>query len=146
MIIGIGTDMVDCRRIQALLNRQGERAIQKLMTPKEIDYYKNKPLFELSFAKVFAAKEALVKAIGVKRPFSWHDAELCHEPAGRPFMKVYRSLAQETTERIKSIRGIEKIETVKTIKSFSPDSIHFHLSLTDEPPYAFAVCVAEALI
>jgi holo-[acyl-carrier protein] synthase len=135
MIIGIGTDLADSRRVAMVLLHHGENAGRKLMTPGELLFYKQRPNFALEFTKVFAAKEAVVKAIGTIVTFSWHDIEICHYANGCPFIAMHEGAQASLTVKANSLlpRG----------ELFDIDKIRTHISFADEPPYVSAMCVIE---
>lgn len=90
MIAGIGIDLVEVRRIQNLLERWGERFLQKLFTDNEIKSCQAKVNQFECLAARFAAKEALAKALGHGwcRHFSWTDVEITNDVAGKPIFKI----------------------------------------------------------
>lgn len=116
MILGIGTDMVDTRRIERLYARFGERLTEKLLSPAECAALRPGDT-ALQLAKRFAAKEATLKAIGtgLAQGWRWHDMEISHDIAGKPLLHCPKA----------------------------GQGVRFHLSLTDEPPYALAFVVME---
>ena len=86
MIVGLGVDIAEVRRIQAAIERRGAPFLRRVFTPMEIEYcerFKNK--FE-RYAGRFAAKEATMKALGTgwSRGVRWVDIEVVREPSGRP--------------------------------------------------------------
>ena len=123
MIFGLGTDIVQTSRILASIN-SSERFAPRILTPLELDEYKqsNKPAAFL--AKRFAAKEALVKAMGtgIGRGVSWQMAQINHHDSGQPFIAVSGGIAQFFNEQ---------------------NIIACHLSLSDEEEYACASVVLE---
>lgn len=91
MIYGVGTDIVQIDRIQAVLKRQSSRFLSKILGPLELVEYekrnhKNAERGALYLATRFAAKEALSKAIGtgMRFPMTWHAAQLLNHQDGRP--------------------------------------------------------------
>jgi holo-[acyl-carrier protein] synthase len=130
MILGIGTDIVDMRRIDQSIQNHGDRFIHRVFTPYEKGYCTaKKALSNYSFSKIFAAKEALIKAIGDTKGIQWKDLEVRHKTTGQPFMHVYG--AAET--RIKELLG--------NCEEQGYPSVKINLSLSDEPPYALAFVV-----
>jgi len=91
MIYGIGLDMVKVSRIEEALKRWGERFQNKVFSPGEIRYCLEKKNPAPHFAARFAAKEALVKAlgIGIRRGVHWKDVEVQRGPLGRPVLKIH---------------------------------------------------------
>lgn len=126
MILGIGVDLVDSRRICDLLERQGEGAIERCMSVQEVAFYQAKPDFALGFAKVFAVKEAVAKALGVGPV--WREIELLHKPTGEPYVQLYGQMAERLAARARAA-------------SFANGKVH--VSITDEPPMVTAFCVLE---
>lgn len=91
MILGVGIDLVDVDRVQAAMDRFGERFLRRLLWPAEIDYCRQFPNPALSVAARFAAKEAISKAFGtgIGRHLSWHDMEICHRESGQPVVQLH---------------------------------------------------------
>ena len=86
LIIGLGVDIAEVRRVQAAIERRGARFLRRVYTPAEVEYcerFKNK--FE-RYAGRFAAKEAAMKALGTgwSRGVRWLDIEVVREVSGRP--------------------------------------------------------------
>lgn len=92
MIFGIGADLVDIPRIESLLLHFGESFVRKVLTPLEQTIYHDKPSPKRAafLAKRFAAKEALLKALGtgLTSGISWHDMEITSTPSGAPYMSL----------------------------------------------------------
>jgi holo-[acyl-carrier protein] synthase len=129
MIIGLGNDLVDIRRIEDSLERFGERFIAKVFTEAEratADRRMGKARSG-AYAKRFAAKEALVKALG-KEGVGWRDIEVTNDGEGRPCLSLSGGAAALLARRI-------------------PDGMQarLHLTLTDEYPLAQAVVIIEAV-
>ncbi|MFV0275931.1 MAG: holo-ACP synthase [Parahaliea sp.] len=85
-MIGVGTDILEIARIDAVLARQGERFAARILTPQELaDYRASRQPLRL-LAKRFAAKEAIVKAIGtgIACGVSWQDVRIVHDANGAP--------------------------------------------------------------
>jgi len=91
-ILGIGTDIVEIRRIEKSLNNP--HFLQKCFTPQEIEYCKKKGVSAFkSYAGYFAAKEAVVKALGSGfKGFLPRDIEICHDDLGRPFARLSKKV------------------------------------------------------
>jgi len=90
LIIGLGVDIAEVPRVQAAIERHGQRFLDRVFTPKEIEYcerFKNK--FE-RYAGRFAAKEAAMKALGTgwRRGVRWVDLEVVREQSGRPSISL----------------------------------------------------------
>jgi len=106
MIYGIGIDLVNVSRIEEALKRWGERFQKKVFTPGEIEYCLGKRNPGPNFAARFAAKEALVKAlgIGIRRGVHWRDVEVQPGPLGKPVLKLRgRALELCRQERIEGV-------------------------------------------
>lgn len=130
MILGIGSDLSDIRRIQGSLDRFGERFTHRCFTELERRRSDRKPDRAASYAKRFAAKEACAKALGtgMRGAVYWRDMGVVNLPSGQPTL----ALSGGALERLNSLvpRGHEA---------------RIHLSLTDDHPYAQAFVVIEAL-
>ncbi len=85
MIVGIGIDIIEVKRIKDLAEKNPEFLL-RIFTPAEIDYCSRKKKKFLHFAARFAVKEAFFKAIGKK--ISWKDVELTNLPTGKPQLKI----------------------------------------------------------
>ena len=125
MIYGIGVDMVEVKRIEDGIERFGSRLAKKILTEKELQYYDHniKPVKYL--AKRFAAKEALVKALGTgfRGQISLRDICVTNDDLGKPELEYSESLQQKLKEY---------------------DIIRTHLSITDENEYALAYVILES--
>ncbi len=130
MIIGIGTDICDIRRISTLLDKFGERFPRKAFTKGERERSDASSTRASSYAKRFAAKEATAKALAGTHTgaLSWHDVEVVNHPSGKPEIVLHGG-------------ALERIET----QIEEGQSWKIHLSLTDEYPYAQAYVIIEAL-
>lgn len=126
MIVGIGNDIIDIRRIERTLERFGDRFTQRVFTDIERAKSDRRRLRAASYAKRFAAKEACSKALGTgfSRGVFWKDLGVVNEPSGRPTL-VLTGAAAEHLKRMSP-------------KGFSPV---IHLTLTDDYPYAQAIVV-----
>jgi holo-[acyl-carrier protein] synthase len=101
MIIGIGVDIVQNNRIKELINKYGDRFLEKIYTAKEIEYCQSKNSFVASFAARFAAKEAVLKALGTgMRNNNWHEIEILNNELGKPEVL----LNNKTARRAKKIK------------------------------------------
>ena len=129
MIIGMGTDMTDIRRVQETIDRFGDRYIKRCFT--EIEQKKSDGRAEraASYAKRFAAKEACAKALGtgLRKGVFWRDMGVVNQRGGRPTMELTGGAA----ERLKALTppGCEAV---------------IHLTITDEFPIAQAHVLIEA--
>jgi holo-[acyl-carrier protein] synthase len=89
-VVGIGTDITECLRIAQMIERHGELFVSRVFTPAEIDYCRSRRMATQHFAGRWAAKEAVLKAIGTgwKRGISWRDIEVRNAPGGRPLARL----------------------------------------------------------
>ncbi|MFT0859005.1 holo-ACP synthase [Ancylobacter sp. G4_0304] len=90
MIIGIGSDITDARRVAEVLERHGERFLERVFTPVERAKSERRKRRAESYAKRFAAKEACAKALGtgLAQGVFWRDMGVVNLPSGRPTMKL----------------------------------------------------------
>jgi holo-[acyl-carrier protein] synthase len=125
MVLGLGTDLMETRRVQESIDRYGDRFLERIFTAEEIAYCmrKRKNAAE-SFAARFAAKEAGAKALGtgISRGVSWKEFEVRREASGRPTLHL-SGRAAELAEAM----GVRRVQ----------------LSLTHSRELALAVVVAE---
>ena len=130
MIIGLGSDLCDARRIAKALERHGERFIARIFTPAERAKAERRANRAETYAKRFAAKEACAKALGTgfRKNVYWRDLGVVNEPSGRPTM-VLQGAAREHLRRM-TPPGHEPI---------------IHLTITDEYPYAQAFVIISAV-
>src|SRR5271165_2040452 len=129
VIVGIGSDLCDIRRIEQTLERYGERFVERCFTEIERRRSDARAGRAASYAKRFAAKEACAKALGtgLKRGVFWRDMGVVNLPSGQPTMRLTGGAAA----RLKAI--------------LPPGTEAFiHLTITDEPPFAQAFVVIEA--
>lgn len=139
MIAGIGTDMVSIDRIADLISRYGDRFIQRCFTPSEIRHCQQRGLGRRasSFAKIFAAKEAVLKACGtgMREGISWQDIEISHDPLGKPLVQLTGGVYKTMNTYVAS----------KLPQHLKTDQSHFQidLSLTDEQSFAMAFAVVS---
>jgi holo-[acyl-carrier protein] synthase len=133
MIIGIGSDLIDIRRIERTLERQGDRFIARIFTETERARSERKGGAKMgraaSYAKRFAAKEACAKALGtgLKRGVFWRDMGVVNRRSGEPTMALTGGAAARLAEI--------------TPPGYKPV---IHLSLTDETPLAQAFVIISA--
>ena len=94
MIIGIGSDLIDIRRVAKVIERHGERFLDRIFTEAERARAgrraKNEKMVVATYAKRFAAKEACSKALGtgIRRGVWWRDMGVVNLPGGRPTMQL----------------------------------------------------------
>jgi holo-[acyl-carrier protein] synthase len=129
MILGIGSDLSDIRRIQASLDRFGDRFRHRVFTELERSRSDRKADAASSYAKRFAAKEACAKALGtgMRRGVFWRDMGVVNLRSGQPTMALTGG-------------------ALKRLQEMTPAGMtaHIHLSLTDDHPYAQAFVIIEA--
>ena len=91
MIVGTGVDLAEVPRIQASIERYGQKFIQRIYTPREIAYVERKANKFERYAARFAAKEAGMKAIGTgwRRGVRWQDFEVANLPSGKPTLLLH---------------------------------------------------------
>jgi holo-[acyl-carrier protein] synthase len=122
MILGIGCDICDIRRIEKVIEQQGEKFLNRVFTSSERERIKKRQNSAAGFAKIFAAKEALVKALGESTDISWQDIEIVKNAHGRPEC-ILHNAANHIALKL------------------ADGPYQAHLSLSDEPPYALAYVV-----
>ena len=95
-IVGIGTDITECLRITRMIDRHGELFISRVFTPEEIRYCQSRKQTTQHFAGRWAAKEAVLKALGTgwRRGISWRDIEIRIRPGDRPVVAVRGGLRE----------------------------------------------------
>jgi holo-[acyl-carrier protein] synthase len=93
MIIAIGVDLVEISRIEEVFARRGERFRRRVFTEGEISYCERRASKLASYAARFAAKEAVMKALGTgwSDGVGWKDIEVVSGPGGAPLIQLYRS-------------------------------------------------------
>ena len=130
MILGIGSDLCDIRRIERSIARFGDRFTHRIYTEGERARSDRRAARAPSYARRFAAKEACAKALGtgLGQGVFWRDMEVVNLPGGRPTLR----LTGGALERLRAMtpQGYEPI---------------VHVSLTDDPPLAQAFVVIEAI-
>jgi len=130
MIIGIGSDLIDIRRIASSLERFGERFSHRCFTDVEIRKSEGRKNRAESYAKRFAAKEACSKALGtgLSQGVFWKDMGVVNLPGGKPTMQLTGGAAARLAEMLPAgHRGV------------------IHLTITDDFPLAQAFVIIEAL-
>jgi holo-[acyl-carrier protein] synthase len=100
-ILGIGTDIIECVRIARMIERYGELFLSRVYTDREIRYCQSRRQAVQHFAGRWAAKEAVLKAIGTgwARGISWRDIEVRNHHSGEPHVAV-RGGAKDVTQRL----------------------------------------------
>jgi holo-[acyl-carrier protein] synthase len=130
LIVGLGSDLTDIRRIERTLERFGARFAARVFTELERARSERKPDRAASYAKRFAAKEACAKALGtgMRRGVFWRDMGVVNARSGQPTM----ALTGGAAARLSALMP----------PGFTPK---IHVSLTDDHPYAQAFVVIEAI-
>ena len=130
MIIGMGSDLTDIRRIEKVIGKHGERFLERIFTEAERVRAERKAKRVETYAKRFAAKEACAKALGtgIRGGVWWRDMGVVNMPSGRPTMKLTGG----------ALRRLEAI---------TPEGCEARIDLTisDEWPLAQAIVVITAL-
>lgn len=130
MIIGIGSDLIDIRRVEATLARHGTRFEARVFTDVERRKSNGRTLRAASYAKRFAAKEACAKALGtgLSQGVFWRDMGVVNAPSGKPTMQLTGGAAARLAKLL-------------------PDGMQaaIHLTITDDYPLAQAFVIIEAL-
>lgn len=118
MILGIGTDVIEVRRIREAIEKYGDRILKRLFTATEIEYCSARKNAALHFAGRFAVKESAFKAMGRGwgGDISWKDVETINEKSGAPRLYFYGKALELVTEKKMtfshvSISHIEEIAT-----------------------------------
>jgi holo-[acyl-carrier protein] synthase len=129
LIVGIGSDLCDIRRIARALERHGERFTRRIFTAGECARAESRVTRAETYARRFAAKEACAKALGtgMRHGVFWRDMEVVNLPGGQPTMRLTGGAAERLA---------------KLVPAGCAAAIH--LSLSDEPPYAQAFVIIEA--
>jgi holo-[acyl-carrier protein] synthase len=125
MVLGVGTDLIETKRIEESIDRYGERFLERVFTPEEIAYcMRKKKNAAESFAARFAAKEAGAKALGtgISRGITWKELEVRRQTSGRPTLHLSGRAAE-----LAGTMGVHRIQ----------------LSLTHSREMAMAVVVVE---
>jgi holo-[acyl-carrier protein] synthase len=128
VIVGIGTDVCDVRRIAATVERRGERFAQRVLGDQELLVWRarttrSKERGVRYLATRFSAKEAFSKAVGlgIRMPMAWSRCEILNHPSGQPYIQLNGELADWVERQGWSI----------------------HVSVTDETDYAASFVVVE---
>ena len=129
MILGIGSDLCDIRRIEKSIERFGDRFTHRIYTEGERARSDRRAARAPSYARRFAAKEACAKALGtgMRGGVFWRDMEVVNLPSGRPTLRL----------------GGGALERLRAMLPDGHEAV-LHVSLTDDPPVAQAFVVIEA--
>ncbi|MBI4123669.1 MAG: holo-ACP synthase [Betaproteobacteria bacterium] len=124
MIYGVGTDVVEIRRVEKALARFGERFARRILCEPELKRFAAHRLPAAYLAKRFAAKEAFTKALGtgIHAPANWHGVWVTNLKSGKPVLEFSSALKELLAKR-----GVT----------------HAHVSLSDERGVAFATVILE---
>lgn len=131
MILGIGQDIIDIRRIESSLDRFGERFVARVYTSVEQAKSDRRANRAASYAKRFAAKEACAKALGTGVPAAgvhWRDLGVVNLPSGKPTMELTGGAARRLQEMVPS--GM---------------SAQIDVSITDDYPQAQVLVIISAV-
>ena len=130
MIIGLGSDLCDIRRIEKILEAHGERFVTRLFTDIERARSEKRAARAASYAKRFAAKEACAKALGtgLNHGVYWRDMGVVNLPGGQPSM----ALTGGALARLKAMTPLGHRAQI-------------NLSITDDFPMAQAIVIISAL-
>ncbi len=131
MIVGLGNDIIDIRRIEHSLQRFGDRFVHRVFTPVEQAKAQRRPLLlAATYAKRFAAKEACSKALGTgfRQSVFMRDIGVVNLPTGQPTLQ----LTGGAGERLAAMTP-------------AGTELRIHLTMTDDYPWAQAVVIIEAL-
>jgi holo-[acyl-carrier protein] synthase len=130
MIIGIGVDLVDIRRIERLLQKYGAQFTHRVFTQEEQAYANKSSHPTRVYANRFAAKEAAAKALGtgMRGGIDWKDIEVSRASSGAPSLRFHGRAYEKLMSRLPA--------------GYTGCS---HVSFSDEPPYSTAFVVISAL-
>jgi holo-[acyl-carrier protein] synthase len=130
MIIGIGSDIIDTRRIAKTIARHGDRFLARIYTPAERAKAESRAKPVETYAKRFAAKEACSKALGTgfRRGVFWRDMGVINMPSGRPTMKLTGG-------------ALARLEAITP----AGYAAQIDVSLTDDGPAALAIVIISAV-
>jgi len=129
MIIGLGSDLIDIRRVEKSIERFGERFLERIFTAVERQKSDRRANRAASYAKRFAAKEACAKALGtgLNRGVFWRDMGVVNLPGGKPTLL----LTGGAKKRLDDLTPAGHTATI-------------HLTITDDFPLAQAIVIIEA--
>jgi holo-[acyl-carrier protein] synthase len=130
MIIGLGSDLIDIRRMEKMLERYGQKFIERIFTDVEQLKSERRAERAASYAKRFAAKEACAKALGtgLKHGVFWRDMGVVNLASGQPTMRLTGG-------------------ALKRLQEITPSGLYPEISLTitDEYPMAQAIVMISAV-
>jgi len=121
MMIGLGIDIIDNRRIKKTIDRFGNKFIEKCFSINEIYKSDQRKNIVNYFAKRYAAKEACAKALGIglAKKINWKDIEIMNDINGKPYINLYNN-------------------ALNRLKQMSKKKCNIFLSLSDEKNYSIA--------
>lgn len=130
MIVGLGSDLIDIRRVERVLERYGERFTHRIFTEIERAKSDRRKERAASYAKRFAAKEACSKALGtgIRQGVFWRDMGVVNQRSGKPTMLLTNGAAS-------------------ALERLLPDGCepNIHITITDDWPLAQAFVIIEAM-
>ena len=131
MIIGIGSDLIDIRRVEKSIERYGERFLDRVFTPVERAKSDRRAQRGASYAKRFAAKEACAKALGtgLSNGVFWRDMGVVNLPGGKPGLRLTGG----------ALRRLEELTPLGHMAQID-------LTITDDFPLAQAIVVISAVV
>ena len=129
MILGVGTDLIDIRRIERTIERFGDRFLDRVFTATERRKAARRVAPAAAFSQRYAAKEACAKALGTgfRESVFWRDIGVDNWRSGQPFIRLEGG-ALRRLQRLTPAGFVARID----------------LSLTDEPPFAHAMVIISA--
>jgi holo-[acyl-carrier protein] synthase len=129
MVIGLGNDIIDIRRIERSLERFGRRFIERIFTEEEQRRSENRAKRAASYAKRFAAKEACSKALGtgLRKGVFWRDMGVVNLPSGKPTLRLTGG----------ALRRLEELTPPGMVAQID-------LAITDDDPMAQATVLITA--
>jgi holo-[acyl-carrier protein] synthase len=129
MILGLGSDLIDIRRVERTIERYGDRFLQRVFTDLERRKSDRRANRAASYAKRYAAKEACAKALGTgfRKGVFWRDLGVVNLPSGRPTMVLTGG-------------------ALTRLQAMTPAGmdVRIDLTITDEPPMAQALVIITA--
>lgn len=129
-VIGMGSDLIDIRRIEKTLDRFGDRFVERIFTEFERTKSERRANRAASYARRFAAKEACSKALGTgfRQGVFWRDMGVVNLPSGKPTMELTGG-------------------ALSRLEYLTPEGMRavIELTITDEPPLAQAIVLISAL-
>lgn len=130
MIIGIGSDLIDIRRVEKSIDRFGDRFLSRIFTQTERAKSDGRAQRAASYAKRFAAKEACAKALGtgLRRGVFWRDMGVVNLPGGKPSLKLTGG----------ALKRLEQITP-------AGHAAQIDLTITDDFPLAQAIVIISAV-